>query len=748
MQLHDAVTTVSRLTDSQKAALHKLHITTIRDLLLHFPARYEEEGNKTTTSALTLGENVVIIGTLEKLETKKAWKSRMPISEGYIRDQSGRVKAMWFNQPYIAKMWLDGTRVKATGKVAGSVGKLYLANPQLSRAAVVDGSLFEKEEKVIDISDGADIKNNTQTKFTSHQPSHTLGEWATKTTNQLLPVYAESYGITSLWIRHAILKILNTDILTKFTDPIPEHILKKYSLPTLATALHWIHQPETSKQSIAARKRFAFEEIFYIQLQRQKERRETSCASGFPIYTHRERIDEFIGTLPFSLTTAQNKSVDQILADLQKTSPMSRLLEGDVGSGKTIVAATAAFAVMQTKPDGKKAGALQTAYMAPTEILAKQHFESFIKIFEKFPVPVGLITGSGCLKFPSKSSREKATKISRTQLLKWVGNGEIPILIGTHALIQDAVAFKHLALVIIDEQHRFGTDQRRKLARKGERMPHLLSMTATPIPRTLALTVYGDLDLTILDGMPPGRKPIITEIVSPEHRAKAYERMREELRAGRQAYVICPRIEEPDPEKAFAMMAKSVVEESARLKRDVFPEYEFDILHSKMKPAEKDASMLGFVKHETNILVATSVVEVGVNVPNATVMLVEGAERFGLAQLHQLRGRIVRSTHQAYCFVVAESRGENTRARLKALANAQNGFELAEMDLRQRGAGELAGGKQWGISDIGMEALENLKLVSAARTEAINLITQDENLSKYPLLASAVSARAQKLHFE
>ena len=427
---------------------------------------------------------------------------------------------------------------------------------------------------------------------------------------------------------------------------------------------------------------------------------------------------------------------------------MSRLLEGDVGSGKTAVAAAAAFAVTQTRPDGKKAGALQTAYMAPTEILAKQHFESFIGLFEEFPVPVGLITGSGCLKFPSKSARDKATKISRAQLLKWVANGEIPILIGTHALIQESVAFKHLALVIIDEQHRFGTNQRRTLARKGERLPHLLSMTATPIPRTLALTVYGDLDLTILDGMPPGRKPIKTEILSPNERAKAYNRIREELCAGRQAYVICPRIDEPDPEKAFAMMAKSVVEESARLKRDVFPEFEFDILHSKMKPTEKDEVMERFAGGEIHILVATSVVEVGVNVPNATVMLIEGAERFGLAQLHQLRGRIVRSSHQAYCFTVAESRGEHTRARLKTLATAKNGFELAEMDLKNRGAGELAGSKQWGISDIGMEALENLKLVAAARTEAINFIVQDETLARHPLLATAVAARAQALHFE
>jgi ATP-dependent DNA helicase RecG len=333
-------------------------------------------------------------------------------------------------------------------------------------------------------------------------------------------------------------------------------------------------------------------------------------------------------------------------------------------------------------------------------------------------------------------------------LLKWVANGEIPVLIGTHALIQKSVAFKHLALVVIDEQHRFGTNQRRKLAKKEVRLPHLLSMTATPIPRTLALTIYGDLDLTLLDEMPPGRKPIITQIVKPEDRGEAYQLMRRELKEGRQAYVICPRIDEPDPQKAFAIQAKSVKEEAKRLKIKVFPEYEIAILHSKMTPKEKDDTMARFAAHEIDILVATSVVEVGVNVPNATLIMIEGAERFGLSQLHQLRGRVVRSNHQAYCFVCPETRGEKTMERLKALTKAKNGFELAEMDLLQRGPGELSGRQQWGISDIGMEALKNLKLVEAARQEALALVKKDEHLASYPLLSQALARRAALTHFE
>jgi ATP-dependent DNA helicase RecG len=366
----------------------------------------------------------------------------------------------------------------------------------------------------------------------------------------------------------------------------------------------------------------------------------------------------------------------------------------------------------------------------------------------KFPINIGLITGSGCYKFPSKIYKGGATNISRTQLLKWVANGEIPVVIGTHALIQKSVAFKHLALVIIDEQHRFGVGQRKQLAKKEARIPHLLSMTATPIPRTLALTIYGDLDLTLLDQMPEGRKAIITEIVKPNDRSKAYAKMHEQLAEGRQAYVICPRIDEPDPDKAFALMAKSVTAEAKRLKKDVFPTYEIAILHSKMTPKEKDDTMQKFSEHKIDILVATSVVEVGVNVPNATMIFIEGAERFGLSQLHQLRGRVVRSNHQAYCFVVPESKGEPTVARLKALTTAKNGFELAEADLLQRGAGQLGGSKQWGISDIGMEALKNLKLVEAARTEALNIIKKDDALLKHPLLKKEITAKAGAIHFE
>ncbi len=734
MLLSNKLTEQFRLTDAQKSALERLGLRTIDDLLHHFPSRYEVAGEGAEIAGLVAGQEASIVGTLEKLEAKKGWKSRIPMTEGYLRDNTGRIKCRWFNQPYISKMYANDTLVRATGKVSGSEGKLYLANPQLQKVSATEAGLFEGGQQ-------SPAKG-------SWGPVHLSLSQELSDPPDLFAVYPESRGTTSLWMRHAVKKFLTQEVLDQVEDPIPAELLKNYNLPTLRTALVWVHTPHELKQAEAARKRFAFEEVFMIQLERGRERALQNKEKSFVIDTPEAQVQEFIDEFPFQATDGQIHAIEAILTDIRTGHPMSRLLEGDVGSGKTAVAATAAHAVVSTRPEGSKSGTLQVAYMAPTEILAKQHFESFINYFEKFPINIGLITGSGCYKFPSKVKKNNFTPISRAQLLKWVANGEIPVLIGTHALIQKSVAFKHLALVVIDEQHRFGTNQRRMLTRKEDRLPHLLSMTATPIPRTLALTVYGDLDLTLLDEMPPGRKTIITEIVKSGERAKAYAKIHEQLREGRQAYVICPRIDEPDPDKAFALQAKSVTAEAKRLKKDIFPEYKIDILHSKMTPKEKDDVMARFSRHEVDLLVATSVVEVGVNVPNATLIFIEGAERFGLSQLHQLRGRVVRSNHQAYCFVCPESRGEPTLARLKALVTAKNGFELAEQDLLQRGPGELSGRKQWGISDIGMEALKNLKLVEAARQEALQIIQKDETLAKHPLLSQALAARASQMHLE
>ncbi len=737
MKLHDPLTQHFRIDTIHQKALGRLGVITIQDILYHLPQRYEDISNIQAVQGLVKGQDAIVYGQVGGLKARKAWKSRIPIAEGWIEDGSARIKVMWFNQPYLAKMLTDGMYVKLAGKVTGSEGKLYIANPEIEK---LESLPIDRHDSIFKGTESAD--------------------------ETIYPVYRETKGVTSKWFYHTVMKCFEQGILEAIEDPIPEEVLKRYHLPTLATALQWIHTPKKADHAKSARKRFAFEEVFYIQTAKALSRARIRSSEGYVFKTDPAHIKKFTERFPFALTKAQEKAIASIFKDCNGEYPMSRLLEGDVGSGKTAVAATVAYATVTSRPqsnisggrtsgdkgpsfvDSLEYGNLQVAYMAPTEILAKQHFESFIEYFHHLPIQIGLITGSGCMKFPSKTDPTKPTNISKAQLLKWVKNGEVPILIGTHALMYKSVEFKHLALVIIDEQHRFGTNQRKQLAKKDSRMPHLLSMTATPIPRTLALTIYGDLDITLLDQMPSGRKPVITKIVPKGKENEMYDHVREELKAGRQAYVICPRIDEPDPEKETAINAKSVTEEAKRLKAKVFPDKRIAILHSKMKPAEKEKVMSAFSKHETDILVATSVVEVGVNVPNATNIIIEGAERFGLAQLHQLRGRVIRGTHQPYCFVVSESKSDKTKERLKALTTAKSGFDLAEYDLAFRGSGELYGAKQSGLTDLGMEAIKNIKLVEAAREEAHALVDNDPELAKHPVIYKKVSKIVETLHME
>ncbi|MDP3996808.1 MAG: GxxExxY protein [bacterium] len=876
-----------RLLEPQKKALKKLGLTTIRDLLYHFPVRYGDVSEMKNIGSLSAGETAVVFGRIGNLKTSKAYRKKIPMAEARVEDETGNIKVIWFNQPYIAKMILEGSLVRIEGKISQRRPSPHSANYTPSATPILYFS-NPKIEKVDKIPTGV---------------GDSLFGKSAKDEHTLYPVYPESRGITSNWFYHAISKVFKSGILDKLSDPLPEEILKKYNLPSFKTSLLWIHAPKNQNDALAARKRFAFEEVFLIQLERQKVKKEYRKNPAFVIEPEERHVEEFIKRFSFEATEAQRGAIKTILDDFKKGHAMSRLLEGDVGSGKTAVAATTAFAAVTTRPKSQDFGTLQVAYMCPTEILAKQQFENFIQYFAYLGVNIGLITGEKCRKFPSKVNPKGWTDISRAQLLKWVESGEIAVLIGTHALIQKTVRFKHLSYVIIDEQHRFGINQRKALVRRSnadetrinagvreadihsngdllykdltyrirnaifkvanglglghkeiiyqkalveefaecglsysrekqipiyyrnkkmgvyrpdfviedkiilelkalpfvgntekkqlwgylkgseyrlallvnfspkkvdiQRIiyesarksafhpresachPHLLTMTATPIPRTLALTIFGDLDLTLIDQMPLGRKPIMTEMVLPSGRDKTYEKIREELKNGRQVYVICPRIDEPDPTKEMAVQAKSAKAEAKRLKEKVFKEYEVGVLHSKMLPKEKEEVMKDFAEGKTHILVATSVVEVGVNVPNATVIVIEGAERFGLAQLHQLRGRVIRSNHQARCFVFTESSSSKTLARLRALKTAKNGFELAEEDLKIRGPGELSGVKQWGITDIGMEALKNIKMVEAARAEAARLLDDDETLSSYPLLKSHLASREKsEIHFE
>ncbi len=720
-KLDDTIETLLHPKSDTRAGLRRLGLVTLRDLLFHFPARYADSSTFVSIANLEEGRDATVRGTIKIIQTKKSFKSKIPMSEGVIEDVSGTMRVVWFNQPYLAKMLAPGQTVELTGRVSMYQGKPTITNPSM------------KEEKALAI-------DSQDTLFAGDEEG------------VLTPIYAESRGVSSEWFRHAITKtIAHFDTLP---DHLPESLLKEFSLPSLKTALIWIHTPKSATDALKARKRFAFDEMFSINVARQKERAQIAQERAYSIDTTTVDVDDFISRLGFPLTGAQEKAIDHILKDLERDCPMSRLLEGDVGSGKTAVAAAAAYATVMNRPSKKSGekqtyGNLQVAYMAPTEILATQHFESFIELFRYTGIQIALITGSGARKFPTKvaSARTPWTDISRPQLRKWIANGEIPIVIGTHTLIQKSLEFKHLALAIIDEQHRFGLNQRKGLAKKDDHFPHLLSMTATPIPRTLALTIYGDLDLTLLDELPKGRKQIVTELVLPNGRDAMYEKVRTELKSGRQAYIICPRINEPDPEKEKSVQAKSVMAEAKRLATDVFPEYRIGVLHSKMTKNKKEDAMIAFARHETNILVATSVVEVGVNVPNATVIVIEGAERFGLAQLHQLRGRVQRSSYQPYCYLFALAKSEKTQERMKLFTKAKNGFELAEYDLALRGTGELTGTTQWGITDLGMEALRNPKLVEAARESARALIALDPALSNHPLLAERIKS-IEHTHFE
>ena len=733
MRPSDAIPKHFRLIPSQVSALRRLGIITIEDLLRHFPARYDSAGTSTTVRGLVPGTKVTLYGKLSGLKAKKLWKSRRNATEGFFEDASGRVKVMWFNQPYMASYVSEGSVVKVTGTVGGSAEKPYITNPEVEKVSA---------DMVISADTGLfSAPDNNESSATS-----------------IYAVYPETSGITSLWLRHAVARVFKSGVQTQLADPIPPDVRERYHLPELAEALVYIHTPEKDAHAEAARKRFAFEEIFAIQTARAQERARNDSQASFPISDAHAQAKQFLSTIPFPPTGAQERAINDILEDFSKAHPMARLLEGDVGSGKTLVAAAAAYAVVTSRPPNRTSGTLQVAYMAPTEILAGQHFQSFIEYFKDLPIAIGLMTGSGCKKFPSKIVPGGATDISRSQLLKWIENGEIAILIGTHALIQKSVTFQHLALAIVDEQHRFGTRQRRALAHKparpngrsggGDTAPHFLSMTATPIPRTLALTIYGDLDVSILDELPPGRAKITTKIIKPKERDVAYAAVRAELVKGRQAYVICPRIEEPDPEKINAMQARSAKAEAKRLQKDVFPEYEVGLLHGTMTPKEKDAVMKDFSDNKIQVLVATSVVEVGINVPNATAIMIEGAERFGLAQLHQLRGRIMRSSHPPQCFLLPESAGEISGRRLKTLEKSDDGFKLAESDLEARGAGDLFGRRQWGMSDLGMEALKNVKLIRAARDEAERVVRTDPELLSHAALRERVEKASLELHGE
>jgi len=708
--------------------LKKIGVKTVRDLLFYLPHRYEDFSNIIKISKVKQNESCCVQGKILEIKNSKTWKRKMILTQAVISDQTASIKVIWFNRPYLIKILKSGDLVCLAGRVAIGEDGLYLSSPA-----------YEK------IYQAANLTH----------------------TGRIVPIYPETEGLSSRWLRF-IIKPLLTDLKDKIPETLPEKIRKKYNLILLKTALWQVHFPDSITLAERAKERFSFEELFLIELLVLRERIKLTQKKAYPVPFNLNLIKRFVSYLPFKLTDSQKKSAWQILKDLEKPRPMNRLLEGDVGSGKTVVAAIAALNAM-------KAG-YQAAFMAPTEILAKQHFREVSRLLRNFNLNIGFLTGKEDKFIPLSSYRERAglknevIEISRRKILEKVAKKEIDLLIGTHALIQDRVRFKSLALVILDEQHRFGVEQRARLCQgsggqakivKGSRpkvevkIPHLLSMTATPIPRTLALTIYGDLDLSLITELPKGRKKIKTQVISPEERKKIYGFIRKEVKKGRQVFVICPRIEsgkkEPPGKEEDILSwaeAKAVKEEHEKLSKDVFPALKVEMLHGKMKPKEKEKIMKDFKNKKIDILVSTSVVEVGIDVPNATIMMIEGAERFGLAQLHQFRGRVGRSKFQSFCFLLTDSPAKKTKMRLKALIDSEDGFKLAEKDLEIRGPGDFSGTRQWGIPDLVMSSLKDVFLVEKTRQTAKELLEEDPELKKYPLLFEKVEGLRKKIHLE
>ncbi|MDP2909959.1 MAG: ATP-dependent DNA helicase RecG [bacterium] len=685
--------------------LKRLKIKTVRDLIFHFPYRYDDFTNIVSISDLKINEVCTIYGKITAIETSKSWHKKIYITDALIEDKTGTVKALWFNQPYVANILKKDDSAFFSGKAVESKNGSYLSNPS-----------YEKYKAQADLIH----------------------------TGRLVPAYSKTEGLSSKWLRFVLRPIL-LQLKNGIPETLPLDILKDNNFPTISDALWQVHFPASEKQAEEAKKRFSFEELLLIQLFVLRERNKLSKEKSIPIITDIELIKRFVNSLKFKLTDAQKKCAWQILKDIEKEKPMNRLLEGDVGSGKTVVAAIAAL-------DTAKSGR-QTAFMAPTEILAKQHFQEISKLLQNFRLNIGLLTGKQD-QFRSKKLKNQTIEISRKKLLEKTLTGEIDILIGTHALIQDKVKFGKLGLVVLDEQHRFGVQQRAKLVKNKLLIPHLLSMTATPIPRTLALTIYGDLDLSVIDELPKGRKKIVTKIVSPGEREKTYEFIRDEIKTGRQVFVICPRISKDDRENPRSLASRSwgevktVKDEYKKLKEEIFPDLEIEILHGKMTPKEKEGIMKNFKDKKADILVSTSVVEVGIDVPNATVMLIEGAERFGLAQLHQFRGRVGRGEHQSYCLLFTDSNSQKTKQRLNALIKSENGFALAEKDLELRGPGDFKGTKQWGIPDLMMDALKDIRLVEKTRQTAKELLQKDPYLKNHPVLLIKLKEFRQRIHLE
>ncbi len=729
--LNAALTVLSGVGPKHAKSLEKLGLTTLGDALYYFPRRYEDYSQLKPINRLWYGEEVTVIGVISQISIRPTRNGKMQLVEALLTDGSGSLRINWYNQPWLLEQ-LRGKSVALSGKVEQYLGRLVM-----------------------------------------NSPTHELLDKKSLHTNRIVPIYPLTSDLTQKWLRQTLHQVV-TYWAPRVRDYIPERIRRAAGLMPLQTALLQAHFPDSFEKLEAARHRLGFDEIFLLQLGVLRQRSQWVGRAARVFDTSLEWLKGQFARLPFALTNAQKRAIDDLRTDLTSARPMNRLLQGDVGAGKTAVAAMGVAMVVQH-------GA-QAAIMAPTSILAEQHYQGLTRLLtgERLPEAVAAprveaepVQESATLSEPDSHSAGVAdpdpmaqsasvaqpavvaepagppplrpeqirlligstSESEKADIRAGLESGEIKLLIGTHALIEDPIVFNDLQFVVIDEQHRFGVKQRAALREKGNN-PHLLVMTATPIPRSLALTVYGDLDLSVLDEMPPGRQPVATHILFPLERERAYRLIRREVDAGRQAFIIYPLVEESEKTEA-----KAAVEEHERLKTAIFPNYSLGLLHGRLRPDEKDEVMTRFRDREHQVLVSTSVVEVGVDVPNATVMIIEGANRFGLAQLHQFRGRVGRGQEKSFCLLIPDTDEKAENERLNAMTETNDGFVLAERDLSQRGPGDFLGTRQAGFSELKMASLTDVMLIEKARRHAQDVFATDPDLTDpdHHLLTRAVS---------
>lgn len=674
--LNASLTVLQGVGPRNAQALKKLGLYTLGDLLYNFPRRYDDYSQLKPIRSLVYGEVVTVIGQVQSLYERKARGGKMSLIECILSDGTGALRITWFNQPWLMNRLKEGLSIAVAGKIEQYLGRLVMNSPE-----------WEPVE-------------------TEHLR-----------TNRIVPVYPLTANITQNWLRKQMEQVIRF-WAPRLPDPLPESVRAAAGLFSLGEAIQQAHFPESQDTLKAARERLAFDEIFYLQIGVLRQKRDYQSVVARIFDVPDDWLAERLAALPFPLTGAQKRALEDIIVDIGSGRPMNRLLQGDVGSGKTVVAALAAMSIT-------RAGA-QAAIMAPTSILAEQHFKNF----SNFLVGEGLLSQGQVRLLTGDTANSE-----REAIQAGLASGEVKVLIGTHALIEEPVQFKDLQLVVIDEQHRFGVEQRAALRRKGEH-PHLLVMTATPIPRSLALTLYGDLDLSVMDEMPAGRKPVATYTLTPLERERAYSLIRSQIQNGRQAFIVYPLIEESEKMETL----KAAVDEHERLSKEIFPDLKLGLLHGKMRPDDKDRIMAEFRDKKYHILVSTTVIEVGVDVPNATVMLIEGANRFGLAQLHQLRGRVGRGGGESFCLLIPDKPDSAENDRLRAMTETNDGFKLAELDLQQRGPGEFLGTSQSGyVTSLKMASLTDVTLIEKARKHAADLFALDPNLAQpeHALLAEA-----------